>query len=77
MKRFKEVKESKKVHHISDIPASASDGNNENSKIQEVEKKLGPFEHGEELPGLGVREKRLTTHLDNGVTYTGEWYTQY
>ena len=77
MKEFKEIKESAKARRLCDIPAGAgagADSNSENSKVQEVEKKMGPFNAGKVPPGLGPKEKRSPVLLDNGVTYTGEWY---
>ncbi len=73
-KQLKQLRETKKPARRTDILAEAAAVVNENSKVQEVEAKLGPFKSDKEPEGLGQREKRPAVSMENGVTYIGEWF---
>eukprot|EP00826_Nyctotherus_ovalis_P018701 TRINITY_DN1563_c0_g10_i1.p3 TRINITY_DN1563_c0_g10~~TRINITY_DN1563_c0_g10_i1.p3 ORF type:complete len:136 (-),score=47.32 TRINITY_DN1563_c0_g10_i1:804-1211(-) len=45
----------------------------ENSKVRELEEKLGPFKPPEPPKDSVKRETRATVILDNGARYTGQW----
>ena len=45
----------------------------ENTKVRELEVKLGPFRPDIKLNDSVKREHRDTVILDNGARYTGEW----
>ena len=49
------------------------DAISENSKVRELEAKLGPFRPPPQIEDAVKREKRETITLDNGAKYTGEW----
>lgn len=50
------------------------DAISENTKVRELEAKLGPFRPDIKLTDSVRREYRDTVILDNGARYTGEWY---
>jgi hypothetical protein len=45
----------------------------ENTKVRELEEKLGAFKSPEPLNDAIKRETRATILLDNGAKYTGQW----
>jgi hypothetical protein len=56
-----------------DAQNNAMDATSENSKVRELEVKLGPFKPPPQVEDGTKREKRETITLDNGARYTGEW----
>ncbi len=46
----------------------------ENSKVRELESKLGAFKPEAKADDSVKREQRDTVLLDNGARYTGQWY---
>ena len=74
-KKLKQLREAKGIKEGTIPPARVNDEflDSDNTRVKEVESKLGPYTPPAEPKDLARREKRSAIQIDNGLVYLGEW----